>query len=31
VVWAIKEGRDAADAMHKAMKATARAAKVAAE
>jgi glutamate synthase (NADPH/NADH) small chain len=31
VVWAIKDGRDAADAMHKAMKATARAAKVAAE
>ena len=31
VVWAIKDGRDAADAMHKAMKAQERASKVAAE
>jgi glutamate synthase (NADPH) small chain len=31
VVWAIKDGRDAADAMHKAMKAAEKAAKVAAE
>jgi glutamate synthase (NADPH) small chain len=31
VVWAIKDGRDAAEAMHKAMKASARAAQLAAE
>ena len=31
VVWAIKDGRDAAEAMHKAMKAAEKAAKVAAE
>jgi glutamate synthase (NADPH/NADH) small chain len=31
VVWAIKDGRDAAEAMHKAMKAAASAARVAAE
>ncbi len=31
VVWAIKDGRDAAEAMHKAMKAAATSAKVAAE
>ena len=31
VVWAIKDGRDAAEAMHKAMRAQERASKVAAE